>query len=509
MKHNYKLFALIMFIANSLYSQVAEKSIFRNGDLEITFVTNFTKVWTDVNSGATWNGGFFRPNLSNMANFHSLGDLSVRSHSYAGQVIAVVRDMSDSGNILKAPLSYTKVWDDVNSGASQDGSVWRANPPAGYVAMGLVASGNHSAPPINAMRCIKEEYVIKGIVSKEIWNDKSSGASKNFSSWGIEAPQISRDSLGKAKIYLSANTFIGHGSYSKPTDANANLYALILPIKEELPADTVFPKLPVLNSFNQPTQYSNNGTVATTYLPWFSVNDPQLSTADKITKSPTYRMVRESRYKNINFTHNQGAETVTMNWSASYGTSASTTTSYAQTTGIEMSVGFSGYGISASVTLSKSFTHTTENSQNWSQETTTSIDVPVPVNTATAAYLLESTYKLYREDGTIVGTQLDHRPNGSFYITSFPRQTVDIKQTNSSHLKVYPLPVTLGEYIHLECPTPNVYLLEIKDLTGKTILTNRQVEKNHTINSSQLQKGIYIIYLSNAYEKLEKKIIVL
>jgi hypothetical protein len=510
MKTKYLLFIIAIVASASCFSQVSEKSIFRNGDLEISFVKSFTPIWTDKSSGASLNGGFFRPILTNMTNFHSLGDLAVRAHNANGQVIAVVRDVSDSGKILASPLSYTKVWDDASSGADKDGSVWRANPPAGYVAIGLVANGSHSAPPLSAMKCIKAEYVKKGIVSADvIWSDKNSGASKNFSAWGIEAPMVSRDSVGTALIYLAANTFVGHGFHSKPTDAIANLYTLILPVKEELPSDTVFPKLPVLTSFNQPSTYSDFGTVSITYLPWFSVKDPQLTMSQKIDQSPTYRMVRETRYKRINFTHNQGAETVTMNWSTSFGTSQSTTLSYSETTGIEMTVGFSGYGVNASITLSKNFTHTQENTTQWTQETTTSIDVPVPVNTATAAYLLESTYKLYRDDGTLVGSQLDHIPNGSFYITSFPKATVNLGNSSPNQFKIYPMPVHLGENIYLECPSSNTYQLEIRDLTGKVVYTITDIQNDVSIDSNYLEKGMYIITLSNANERFERKIIVL
>jgi hypothetical protein len=507
MKIKSLLLTVPMLLASFGYAQVSEKSIFRNGDLEISFVTSFTRIWSDAGSGANMNGAFFRPVLTGMPNFHSLGDLAVRSHNATGQVIAVVRDVSDSGNILVAPLSYTRVWTDAGSGASQDGSVWRPNPPAGYVAMGLVANSGYNAPSLNAMRCIKAEYVIKGGVSGSvIWSDLGSGANQDFSAWGITAPQVS---AGSGKIHLSPNTFIGHASHSKPTDANANLYCLILPVKEELPVDTVFPELPVLTSTNQPPLYSGNGTVAITYLPWFSVNDPQLNTLQKIAQSPTYKMVRETRYRRINFTHNQGAETVTMNWSTTFGTSLSKTQSYTQTTGIEMTAGWSGLGVNASITLSLSFTHTNETTSQWYEETTTSIDVPVPVNTASAAYLLESTYKLYRGDSTLVGTELDHRPNGSFYITSFPNQSMNTKNLNREMVKFYPVPAHTGEPITLGLPAANSYELCISDLTGKTVYTVKDVHNGFQINPDLLQKGMYIFRLYNAKESFEKKIVVL
>lgn len=506
MKTKYILlfFSIVLFSFTS--AQVLEKSIFRNGDLEISFATKFTPIWNDAGSGANMNGAFFRPVLTGMTGFHSLGDLAVGSHSATGQVLAVVRDISDSGKILVAPISYTRIWADFGSGASQDGSIWRPNPPQGYVAMGLVANKGYSAPSLNAMRCIKAEYVKGGIVSTSvIWNDKGSGANANFSAWGIGAPLAYPDS---GKIYLSPNTFVGHASHAKPTSTIANLYALILPIREELPADTLFPKLPVLNSLNQPSLYSANGTVATTYLPWFSVKDPQLNMAQKIVQSPTYRMVRETRYRMINFTHNQGAQTVTMNWSTSFGTSQSNAQSYAQTTGIEMTVGYDGLGLSASITLSKSFTHTTETTDNWSNETTISIDVPVLVNTATAAYLLESTYKLFREDGTLVGTELNHRPSGSFYITHFPKAIVNISPLQKLDLKTYPVPAYLGENIKIVLPTSNVYQIEVMDLTGKILYSFSNIQHFLSLNSNDLQKGMFIINVFNEQEKFVNKIII-
>lgn len=499
------VFAL-SFMALVGNAQVQEKSIFRNGDLEITFVTNFTRIWSDAGSGANQNGAFFRPVLTNMQGFHSLGDLSVRSHSSAGQIMAVVRDMSDSGNILVAPLSYTRLWTDAGSGANQDGSVWRPNPPAGYVAIGLVANSGYNAPSLNAMRCIKEEYVIQGVISTNaIWSDVGSGANQDFSSWGILSPQVS---AGSGKIYLAANTFIGHASHNKPANTNANLYALILPIQEELPIDTVFPELPVLTSFNQPPLYSANGTLATTYLPWFSVNDPQLTMLEKIAQSPTYKMVRETRYRRINFTHNQSSQVVTMNWSTTFGTSVSKTKAYSQTTGIEMTAGWGGMGVSASISLSLSFTHTNETTSHWSEETSTSIDVPVPSNTASAAYLLESTYKLYRENGSIVGTELDHRPNGSFYVTSYTDDQTSVPLYSNNQLMVYPVPTGINETIHLVLPFQQLYRVLVCDATGKVVLDKYNQAEHFTIEANTLHGGVYIIQVVGVEGQLQKKIIV-
>ena len=77
------------------------------------------------------------------------------------------------------PKSYEKIWTDAGSGADKDVAIWRPVCPAGYVALGMVAtSGPYPDSPIS---CIKLKYVTKGSTSnwKRIWSDAGSGADKD------------------------------------------------------------------------------------------------------------------------------------------------------------------------------------------------------------------------------------------------------------------------------------------------------------------------------------------
>lgn len=197
-----------------------------------------------------------------------------------------------------------------------------------------------------------------------------------------------------------------------------------------------------------------------------------------------------------------------MNWSTTFGTSVSKTKAYSQTTGIEMTAGWGGMGVSASISLSLSFTHTNETTSHWSEETSTSIDVPVPSNTASAAYLLESTYKLYRENGSIVGTELDHRPNGSFYVTSYTDDQTSVPLYSNNQLMVYPVPTGINETIHLVLPFQQLYRVLVCDATGKVVLDKYNQAEHFTIEANTLHGGVYIIQVVGVEGQLQKKIIV-
>ena len=499
------LFFSIIF-STQIYAQVPADAIFRNGDLEITFVTfsgtNYTIQWDDVGSGANSNGAFYRHKLTGMTGFHSLGDLAINNYNPNGQVMAVVRDASAAGDLLVSPTDFVQVWNDAGSGANRNGSVWRPTCPAGYTGMGLVARAP-GKPALDVIKCIKDSYVVEGEAGNGIWNDLGSGSDADFSSWSIEAPTAA---AGSGTTNISPGTFIGHNTYGAPS---SGVYALILPIADSVPVDADVPQRPVLTSFNQPNPYSDNGTLSVSYLPWYAVRDTVLTAAQQITQTPTYRMVRETRYKLIFFIHNETSTISDNNKSFTWGTSGSKSESYTKRTGIKMVATFKPplSPFSASVTLKKKFTHTTGSSSAWSQESTDMLNLKVQPNQAGAAYLLESQYKLYRADGSIVYQELDHSPSSSYFTTSYPNNA-DVSQIELLELKVYPAPVTLGENLHIDLPTSEIFHIEVKDLTGRVVYSLSNVHNALDLNSSELYKGIFIVSVYNENQTFDKKIIV-
>ncbi len=481
--------------------QVNENKIFTNGDLEISFETEFHNMWDDRGSGSNRNGGFFRPKLDKFQGFHSLGDMAIGGYDPSGQVIAIARDKSAAQDILVAPTDYVFYYNDGGSGANRDGSMWHAKCPTGYVAMGSLANGP-SKPSLDAMRCIKEKYVKEATLSDYIWDDKGSGGDRSMSAWKIKSPGVNS---GDGVIYLPANTFLVSSNYSKP---NTQAYALILPIDEVLPADDVRPERPVQADLFEPSLFANNGTVSTTYLPWFAVKD-NLSLAQRIVQSPTYKLVRETRYRRINFLHNAGSRLAKQTWESSFGTDQSKSSAYTEEVGIEIKGGWtSPVGPSAEVTLSKKFSHTTETASAWNKQETITVDVEVEPNSATAVYLLESTYSLYRLNGTPVGLELDHRPSGSFYITSFVPSTGSSKSQVINRVNIYPT-TSKGEFtVNLQDAfVPNQQNITVYDMGGNLILSQEIIANKTHIDIKGNAAGMYLIKVKDGRSVTTKKII--
>ena len=82
---------------------------------------------------------------------------------------------------------------------------------------------------------------------------------------------------------------------------------------------------------------------------------------------------------------------------------------------------------------------------------------------------------------------------------------------NKTLIKVYPNTIKFGEKLTIsvignENITENEF--RIYDLTGKLLMTKKEIENEIIINNFNLQKGIYILEMKNSYRKITKKIIV-
>jgi len=79
-----------------------------------------------------------------------------------------------------------------------------------------------------------------------------------------------------------------------------------------------------------------------------------------------------------------------------------------------------GADLQASAKLNQSFSYTTTSSSGWDHSTTRTVNVVVPVKKAVAAFAIESTYKLFRADGTQVSTNVSYSDGDNIYWTQYP-----------------------------------------------------------------------------------------
>jgi hypothetical protein len=292
----------------------------------------------------------------------------------------------------------------------------RPIPPDGYAALGLVCNEGHEKPPKDMIRCIRSDLVIPAYPGDLIWDDKGTGAKKDFGSWKIDPP-----SAPSGWAYLSAGTFIGKDSHSKP-DRDPNAYALCLELDQETPPENLTLPAPRLKGYSKPAPFEQDSVLYTTILPWFAVSDPDMDAVTQLVKSPFYRLERTDRYKLMSFGYNNTSVSQDFDLSYTVGVNAQESKEFSSTTSIELGGewGVSG-AVKISAKLSQSFTHSSSKTTGWSQSTTITKKANVPPGKAVALYTIQSTYRMYRGDGTQIRNKgVSYDTEGSIYWTEYP-----------------------------------------------------------------------------------------
>ena len=193
------------------------------GNLLINFTTEFSRLWDNKGSPNAAPVSFWRPvpSADFLTDYFPLGDHAIAGHdginhkatvAVVSEAPALTEEERSKGNALMPPIEFEKVWDDKGSSAHSNGAIWRPLPPTGYVAMGLVATDGYEKPSLNTIRCVRADLVIASYISDPIWNNRRSPARLDFSAWGISPP-----GAAAGEVYLSAGTFVGAASYTKPS----------------------------------------------------------------------------------------------------------------------------------------------------------------------------------------------------------------------------------------------------------------------------------------------------
>lgn len=156
-------------------------SITRNESKELNLheMSEMTMVWNDAGSGADADCSIWRPTVP--AGYYPIGDVAVATHSRPRTAFAV-RPSKTSDGLVRAPVSYTKIWSDRGSGADRDVTIWKANCPAGYVVLGNVATSG-AYPDIGMIFCLKYQYTTSGGKWEYVWRDHGSGADADVTIW--------------------------------------------------------------------------------------------------------------------------------------------------------------------------------------------------------------------------------------------------------------------------------------------------------------------------------------
>lgn len=187
---------------NTMFTKLSEKvaSVSASTSVDLLYKTEKISflVWNSSGSPVNRTAGFYRPKTGD---YKAIGHRLVADIDYHDNLtpdMTVVWPVDPSA--VAYPVDYTLIWNDKGSGASKDVSVWRPIPPSGYVAMGSVSNNSYNKPGLTAVVCIRSDLVSLKSCGSLIWNDKGSGAQRDFSGWGV-----------------GYGLFVGSSNYNKPS----------------------------------------------------------------------------------------------------------------------------------------------------------------------------------------------------------------------------------------------------------------------------------------------------
>jgi hypothetical protein len=166
--------------------------------LKLTTTTEFHRIFDDRDTGSRVDGALWQP-TTNYPWFSTVASNQYGSSEFRGTQKGVYAT-DNSGNMLKPPARWEKIWDDRGSGAPDDRSLWRAVPEPGYTCLGHVGKGRRGEHFSNGAsvrnsdfpnyRCVLSEYVrqIPQSALVQVWNDAGSGARDDASIWQYRSP---------------------------------------------------------------------------------------------------------------------------------------------------------------------------------------------------------------------------------------------------------------------------------------------------------------------------------
>ncbi|KAI4377981.1 hypothetical protein MLD38_015528 [Melastoma candidum] len=140
------------------------------GGLLVCRASSFSKVWAVHEGGPNNQGTTFLEPSSIPQGFFMLGCHGQPGNEKSPGGVLVARDES-AGDLLKAPLDYSPVWNSESARIKKDGDgyFWMPVPPEGYVAVGLVVTATREKPSVEKVRCVRSDFTEIGETDQWIW----------------------------------------------------------------------------------------------------------------------------------------------------------------------------------------------------------------------------------------------------------------------------------------------------------------------------------------------------
>ena len=378
---------------------IYDPQILETDELLITFSQTFQFRWNDQGSGGTHDGSFYHPICTN--DFSPLGSLGFSGYyNPDGKHGIMVVKAKLGSDALAYPTDYTLVYNDVGSGANNDGSFWAPVPPDGYKAMGLVAQSGYNKPSLTDVVCVREDLTVPGEAGAFIWNDDETGANMDLGTWRIEPPVAGPHE----NAYMSTGTFVGWSSWSPPSlHPVMNVLNVSLPMLAETPYQQYVPSL---TGFDPPPDETVPILAREMLVPCTIISDPLYGNNQmwRVTNSPFYRLERQVFYKLLYHNHNQTSIQQHNSYTRRYGVTTEESNEFWSETSIsvtvEAGISIKMFEAKVSTTVSKSFGYSTMTSVSELEESEYESGVDVLPGKAVAIWQRYNRFVLKRHNGT-------------------------------------------------------------------------------------------------------------
>jgi hypothetical protein len=409
------LSGLIMTTQDTLPLAARPTDPMKHDNLLINFTMDFRRIW-DTSGTNTTPAAFWRPTPAPdlLPGYFPLGDVIASGFDNINEIrmVPVVSEGESSNGqepALQAPIDFEQVWSDARPGATATRSIWRPIAPSGYVALGQLCSNGQDKPLTSDIRCVRKDLAIRSFIDDLIWNDKGSRATQYFSAYNFYPPVAM-----PGEINCLPGTFIGVGTHARPA-AHINAYSLRIPIPLEIKSP---PQVPVLSD-QQPMLFEPGKVTQIAKLPWFVVRDPNLTPLKQLRTSPFYFLERTDQYVLVGYGKNESAVSQTFRWTARRPQRSGHLGVFARISSIVIHIQWPiGIPTLFSARLNKSFAHA--ESDGWAGPADVEVACIIGKNKAVAAYELQSTYSLWRENRTQVPCELYYIDGNSLHLTEYP-----------------------------------------------------------------------------------------
>ena len=132
--------------------------------------------WQDKGSGGHGNLGLFEPIPE--PGYFTLGGYAQGNYDMPYGCMVSLKPLGpQAAQMLVPPQRYERVWKDKGTGATMDGSIWRAIPPSDeYVCLGHVGQTGKETPAPAQYRCVHRCLTVATRPTNPIWTTVDTGA---------------------------------------------------------------------------------------------------------------------------------------------------------------------------------------------------------------------------------------------------------------------------------------------------------------------------------------------